>query len=363
MRICFGLSQDRLSLAGELAQTFQAEVVGVASDGEALLALARSAKPDAVVLEDCLRTESLAELAEELTELGLRVVVLAGLSSAAQRERLKSLGLSLVWAGGADVLARLGEALELPRRPLASQMTIVAASVKGGVGKTFLAVNLAMAIKDECPEARVILVDAHPEGDVGALLGVNDGLTLGNLAASSAPVTSVQALAPFIHKHESGVDLLLAPRRLGREVMPDRERFLALLRELKLHYDVVVIDTTTELDLAPTVLALDQAGTILLVTTPNVLSVRKLLQFKPVLEELGLLERCRLVVNMVVGRVSTEELSKEIGRPVAAHVPYDPAVLAAENSFQAVVLQDNCRAGQAVRKLAAALLRERRQKP
>ena len=55
--------------------------------------------------------------------------------------------------------------------------------------------------------------------------------------------------------------------------------------------------------------------------------------------------------------------SKEIGRPVAAHVPYDPAVLAAENSFQAVVLQDNCRAGQAVRKLAAALLRERRQKP
>ena len=82
MRICFGLSQDRLSLAGELAQTFQAEVVGVASDGEALLALARSAKPDAVVLEDCLRTESLAELAEELTELALRVVVLAGLSSA-----------------------------------------------------------------------------------------------------------------------------------------------------------------------------------------------------------------------------------------------------------------------------------------
>jgi len=346
-------------LVSDLAQLYQVEVAGIVSDGKSLAALAHATRPDAVVLEDSLRSEGLIELASQLRGLGCAVVVIAGVASAALRDGLKALGASLVWSAEDDVPGSVAEALGLAKRPLAGQLTIVPASTKGGVGKTFLAVNLAIAIKEERPEARVMLVDALADGDGGTLLGINDGLTLADYAATfPSGAHSVEDLAPFIQQHSSGVEVLLAPRRLGRDVMPDREQFLCLLRELKQNYDVVVVDTAPGLSDSHTLLALAQAGVILLVTTPNACSIRKVLSLKPLLEELGLLRHCRLVLNMVLGPLEEEDLARSLGCPIAAHLPYDPAVLAAENKFQPLVCLDRSKAGDAVKRLAVLLLKE-----
>ncbi|HIC94946.1 MAG TPA: hypothetical protein EYP09_11990 [Anaerolineae bacterium] len=361
MKIALGLTENLFPLADRLARKYEVEIAGVLTEAAALRTLVESTPPEAVVLADNLRgAENLLALIGTLQKRA-QVLVLAGEASAARQEELKARGIPSVWMG-LDLEDAIARALGLTRRPIKGQLTIVPANVKGGVGKTTLAVNLAVAAKKENPSLRVLLLDAHPEGDAGPSLGVTDGPTLADLAvARPEGVSSLAEVRPFIQTHRSGVDLIIASSRLGKSVVPDRRQFLSLMRELKQHYHLIVVDTDTDLHRAPTILALAEAEVILLVTTPGNLSMRGLLKLKPVLNDMGLLKRARIVLNMVHGAVDAGDLAGALGVPVIAAIPYDLAFQEAEDSFRPVVEYDpGGKAAGALRRLARTLLEEAR---
>jgi len=134
---------------------------------------------------------------------------------------------------------------------------------KGGVGKTTLAFNIAVAIGQG--GLRTVLIDGSLQfGDMRALLKVPvDAPSLLDLPTDRIAESDLQDV---LWRDPSGIDILLAPPRVEMAEMVtvrDLEKTLSLLRRV---YEVVIVDTAAvlnDINLA----FLDASDTILEVVT------------------------------------------------------------------------------------------------
>lgn len=149
--------------------------------------------------------------------------------------------------------------------------TVVTVSgAKGGVGTTVTAIQLALA--SAASGRSVALVDLDLQGgDVASYLDVQFRRSIVDLAAIQD--IGARVLADAVFNHETGVALLLAPAEGERaEDVSDRlvRQTLGALRQ---RYETVVVDCGTHVDTANAA-AIEMADTTLLVTTPDVVTVR-----------------------------------------------------------------------------------------
>lgn len=120
--------------------------------------------------------------------------------------------------------------------------TIALSSGKGGVGKTMLIVNLAIAIAEETREP-VALLDLFI-GDTLALVNAAAKMTLSEIPEAVKEI-DLELLRPYAFQHGSGVHFytwFFSPERNLPEYI-DIERLEAVLRTLKQNYEFVLVDT------------------------------------------------------------------------------------------------------------------------
>jgi chromosome partitioning protein len=154
--------------------------------------------------------------------------------------------------------------------------TLAVCSVKGGVGKTTTAVNLAAALSLQ-KGARVLLLDADPQGHAsGCLSGIaqGDGGGLADVLAQRGADLSEVVLEtdrPGLHLLPSGTRLQSAEQniatRIGRETV-----IRGLLDVPRSRYDYVVIDCPPSLSLLA-VGALVAADSVLVPCEPSPLAI------------------------------------------------------------------------------------------
>jgi pilus assembly protein CpaE len=305
-----------------------AVVLGPAVDLEAAAALAdnlRITRPAVSVILMRRRVDT-SVLAEALRS-GMREVVeerdLSGLSDAIKRA-------FQVYRAVTGPSSRLDEA------PVGRVVTVF--SPKGGVGKTTIAANLAVALATR-DDTRVCLVDLDLGfGDVAITLQLFPARTIADAVALESDL-DFAALEPLLTPHRRGFSTLVAP------VQPDAKDSIPaslvsrVLAILKANFEFVVVDTSPAFD-EHVLQAFDETDELLLVTT---LDVPTLKNVKIACETLDLLNfpkaRRHLVLNRADDKVglAPEKVETTLDMKIDQAIPTSPEVANATNAGEPIV--------------------------
>jgi len=184
---------------------------------------------------------------------------------------------------------------------------------KGGVGKTTIAFNLAVAVGQQ--GLRTVLIDGSLQfGDLRALLKVPvEAPSLLDLPTDRIAESDLQDV---LWRDPSGIDILLAPPRIEMAEMVttrDLDKTISLLRRV---YEVVIVDTpavVNDVNLA----FLDASDTILEIVTYDSTTIHSTMVMADAFRMIGYPPtKVRYLVNRSdsAGGFDPEVLSRALGR-------------------------------------------------
>jgi len=118
---------------------------------------------------------------------------------------------------------------------------------KGGVGTTTIAINAAIALHKELGK-KVCLIDANLQfGDHRVFLDLGlDRMSIVDLA--TAPAFDLDLIKHVLVKHESGVDLLLAPPSPETAELVTTDHLPEIVETISKEYDYILLDVDKRLD-------------------------------------------------------------------------------------------------------------------
>lgn len=232
-----------------------------------------------------------------------------------------------VYELGADKRARLAAIQQsvaspaVAQAPLPSGQMMAVFSPKGGVGRTTVATNLAIAIRSLTGK-KVALVDCSLLfGDIGIMLNLPTNKTISDLVANIQALDQ-DLLNGVMVDHSSGVKVLLAPSRPELAELISAEHVRKILSLLKSHYDYVVVDTHASFD--DTMLsALDLSDRILVLTTLEMPAIKNVKLFLEVAEALHYAhDKLMLVLNRAdsTGGIEVQDIEESIRFKVSANI-------------------------------------------
>ena len=228
-------------------------------------------------------------------------------------------------------------------------------SPKGGVGRTTLAFNLAVALG---ADHRVCLIDGSLQfSDLrGLLRAPASAPSIMNLPTDRIRDTD---LAEVLWKDPSGIEVLLAPPRIEMAEMVtarDIEKALSIIRQV---YEVIVVDTRAAL--SDDVLAfLDASDLILEVLAYDSMAIRALAMAEEAFAAIGYApHKLETVLNRSdsTGGFSKADVEEALNRKIDHEVVSDgKLVIAANNEGVPFVLANpDAQVSQGVRAMAASL--------
>lgn len=184
-------------------------------------------------------------------------------------------------------------------------------SLKGGVGCTALATNLASHLND-LTEGRTVLVDLNmPLGDTALYLNM-EGDRLYTLTdfAFNLNRFDENLIYKSLSRHESGLYVLSLPTEVGELDNLSGELIKTIIHSLRRYYDHVIIDCASDLsDL--TLSCLDESDNIVLVAEPSLSSLRAVNSAIQLTQKLGYIrESIKLIVNRSTSDI--DEMLEEV---------------------------------------------------
>jgi pilus assembly protein CpaE len=210
-----------------------------------------------------------------------------------------------------------------PRAPEPGKI-ITIFSTKGGVGKTTIAANLAVALQQKTGE-RVGVVDADLQfGDIALFLNLLPRVTVADLARESGSLDE-SILEGYFTAHGDGVRVLAAPLRPEQAETVTGAHITAILKAMRSAFKYTIVDTSpafSEHGLA----ALDMADIVLVVASLDLPTIKNVKLGLEILDSLEYSpEKVRLVLNRThsEGGMDIREAEESLRRPFVVTLPSD----------------------------------------
>jgi len=341
------ISSTRENLQKLLGFEDDIEVVGTAADGKQALDESHRLQPDIVLTDVNMPIMDGIQLTERLAEelpaspviimsvQGERDYLRRAMQAGAREYLVKPFSHDELVAAIRRVydleqkkgtfLARTAPAAQAQPASTAPADVILVFSGKGGVGKTVLATNLAVALAAETG-GRVALVDLDLQfGDVGVMLNLDHSRSITDVVDAGENLDR-EVLNEILATGPNGVRVLLAPISPELADLVTAEHIRRVVSELRRDFDFVVVDTSSHLaDFNLEVI--ESATKIVVVTALTIPAIKDAKLSLKVLESLNVDQSSiLLVVNRSDSHsdFNREAIEQNLGHAVAVQLPFDP---------------------------------------
>ena len=313
------------------------KLLDVLSDGGRAVDQIRQLRPDVVMVDALLQGRTKGpKLVEHIHEagLGVPVIVLTVPQNPVEVDPAKGVHavLSMPFSG-----FELMNKISGVRKQFAETHSVGVTRItsvfapKGGVGKTTIAFNLAVAMAQL--EQKTVLIDGSVQfGDLRALLKVpTDAPSILDLPTDRI---SESDLSDVLWRDPSGIDILLAPPRIEMAEMVtvrDVDKVLSLLRRI---YGAIVIDLTSHLN-DVSLSFLDTSDVILEVVTYDSTTIHNTIAMADTFRAIGYpAAKVRYIVNRAdsAGGIDPLDLERALGRVPEHRVVSDGMLVVQSNN-------------------------------
>ena len=343
-----GSDQTRLLLVEDVPQVTQhirsllnsqsrVKLLDVLVDGTRALGAIQELRPDVVLvdwlLQGRLKGPRLVEAIRD-AELDVPVIVLTVPNNPVEADPNAGIhGVLSLPFSGFDLMTRVGNVRkEFESRQVSGSTRVMSVfAPKGGVGKTTIAFNLAVALGQL--GQRTVLIDGSLQfGDLRSLLKVPiDAPSILDLPTDRIAESD---LTDVLWRDPSGIDILLAPPRIEMAEMlspRDVEKTLSLLRRV---YAAIVIDMSSHLsDINLTFL--DASDAIIEIVTYDSTTIHNTVAMADTFRSIGYpASKVRYLVNRAdsAGGIDPLDLERALGRSPEHTVMSDGRLVVQSNN-------------------------------
>jgi len=350
-------------IRGLLNAQAHVKLLDVISEGAKAPAQIQQLRPDVVLVDALLQGRVKGpQLVEQIREskLGVPVIVLTVPQTPVAPDPDNGIhGVLTMPFSGFELITRIAQVrkdFEANADQGGSRVVSVFAP-KGGVGKTTLAFNLAVAFGQL--EQRTVLIDGSLQfGDLRALLKVPaDAPSILDLPTDRIAESD---LGDVLWRDPSGIDILLAPPRIEMAEMinpRDVDKILSLLRRV---YTTIVIDMSSSIN-DINLSFLDTSDTIIEIVTYDSTTIHNTIAMADTFRAIGYqATKVHYVVNRAdsAGGIDPQDLERALGRVPEHSVVSDGRLVVQSNNegVPFVLAEPGAQISQDIGRLARELL-------
>jgi len=202
-------------------------------------------------------------------------------------------------------------------------------SPKGGVGRTTISTNLAVALHQSTGKPVVLVDGSLPFGDIAVILNMSPkAKTIADLVGSFEQVDA-EVLESVLVQHSTGIKVLLAPPTPEAAELITGANIKKILETLREHYAFVVVDTWPSFQ-EQVLTMLDVADVILTLMTLEITSLKNVRVFMEIAEKLGYDEqKVQLVANRndSSGGIKASDVEASLARKIPHTIVSDGRAL------------------------------------
>ena len=341
------IAETREHLTKLLSFESDIEVAGAASSGEEALELTGKLQPDVLLMDinmpgmDGIATTERISATYPLTSIIMMSV--QGEADYLRRSMLAGAREFLVKPFSSDELTASIRQVHVREKQKRGRMVVPAQTgqssaessakngkivtlfaPKGGVGRTTLAVNLAVAMAGEQRQAVTLVDGSFQFGDVGVLLNLNPkNKSIIDVVADPAS-TDEDLVDTTLISHSTGIKVLLAPPSPEMAELITVDQIRRMTNRLRETNDFTIVDLWPHFNDVSLAL-LDMSDVILTILTLEITNIKNIRLFLEVAEQLGYGDRLKLVLNRADSAfgIRVADVENSVGRKIDHQVVSD----------------------------------------
>ena len=196
-------------------------------------------------------------------------------------------------------------------------------SNKGGIGKTSIAVNLAVELAQMSKE-KVALIDLNLQlGDVATFLDMTPPFAMDYIADNINNLDEDELLKAMTRYKNTSLYVIADPLNIDKSKDITAEQIKNILTALKKTFSYIVIDIGTNID-SKTITALDFSDLILLIAIVNLPAIRSTQRCMELFDKLGYnADKIKLVLNRYMENedIKTSDIEEVVKQKVYWKIP------------------------------------------